>query len=124
MEIERKIRTPDEVTGDLLVQRLKTSQLLHLVGNQEFIKYQSKILDVLQEVNGFRLDDFKIVHSSDKCILEEKETGKNIRVSGCNLDTGPWYDILPLKNIVCIHHNVNSNLFFTYLGFIDEAPFY
>lgn len=123
MVSERKQRTSEEITGDMLVKRLNNSQLLQLVGNDKFQQYQSKILERLQPINGLRLSDFRKVHSSNDCRIEEIETGESIQVGGVDIDFGRWSHRIPLKKMACTGHNVVSNIFFDHYGDVREGPF-
>ena len=125
MEREKNRRTSEQVTSDILIKRLSNIQLACLLEHPEFKEYHSEIIENLQVKNGFGLDDFARIHSSDKCNIEEVETEYDVRVGGLDIDFGRWSNLIPLKLRRCTEHKTSSTTFIESIsGYIQEGSFY
>ncbi len=117
---ERKYRTSEEVTRDILIERLDIGKLVSLLEQDAFQDYHLQIAEKLQTVNDLHLDTFKKVHSSVDCHIEENETEFDVRTKGY----GKRNIMIPLMVRTCTEHGVSSNTFIDWQGDIREGSFY
>ncbi len=116
MSADRINRTPNEVTASLLIKRLRPDQLLLLVGQREYADYQDAILEKLQGIDNFHLNDFEKVHAFSGCNVNEIDTGKEAHLRGIDIDIGYWGQYVPIKRKMCQKHNVGSRKFYIWNG--------
>jgi len=121
MSPERKNRTSQEVTVDLMLKRLSDRQQRALIGLPEFEEFQDKLIEKFQSRDNLSLDNFRKIHS--QCEIEEIEAEENIELWGVDIDIGRWSKLVPLKKLRCLKHETFSNKFIEWQGDIEEAPF-
>lgn len=112
-----RYRSYDDKTADILNQRLTTTQLVQLVGDPKFGKFQEKILKRLENDDGLNAEDYEKVHNSERgCKVQEVTERKSVHLEGVDLDVGFWSREVERKHLKCTRHRPISNSFIWWNG--------
>lgn len=105
---EKRRRSRQQVTEDLLVKRLNGGQLLSLVDLKNFEPFQVRIRQELASTNGFDVEDFEKVHGSGDCDVQVVDTGEKVIARSTGYDFGEFDTTLEVKRLECGGHGSAS----------------